>query len=188
MKQDYLFDKEGNDAEVEGLEILLSEFRLANNLRPESNVIEFSRKSRSAVQTWVFAIAACVVLGTVFIGVWGLIWQGSAEMPLDIPRTEVQQVPAELADVRDTKTSLKSQDPPWLPQRVNSHAMRISASQQKYAAVDGRISKRYLKPKLTQEEKYAYNQVLLALSITSSKLRLVQDSINGVDQLKTNDK
>jgi hypothetical protein len=35
---------------------------------------------------------------------------------------------------------------------------------------------------LTKEEREAYEQVLLALSISSSKINIVRDTINGVDQ------
>jgi len=36
--------------------------------------------------------------------------------------------------------------------------------------------------KLTKEEKYAYDQLMLALSITSSKLRLVSDKVSGGEE------
>ncbi len=38
------------------------------------------------------------------------------------------------------------------------------------------------KVKLTKEEKYAYDQLMLALSITSSKLKLVTDKIENVEE------
>ena len=38
--------------------------------------------------------------------------------------------------------------------------------------------------RLTSEEKYAYNQLLLALSITSSKLKLVHEKIDRVEDRK----
>ena len=38
--------------------------------------------------------------------------------------------------------------------------------------------------RLTNEEKYAYNQLLLALSITSSKLKLVQETIDRMEDRK----
>lgn len=34
---------------------------------------------------------------------------------------------------------------------------------------------------LTKEERYAYDQLMLALSITSSRLKMVQDKVNGFD-------
>ena len=37
---------------------------------------------------------------------------------------------------------------------------------------------------LTSEEKYAYGQLMLALSITSSKLKLVKDTINRIEEGK----
>ena len=36
--------------------------------------------------------------------------------------------------------------------------------------------------KLTKEEKYAYDQLMLALSVTSSKLKLVTDKIDGIEE------
>jgi hypothetical protein len=41
---------------------------------------------------------------------------------------------------------------------------------------------------LTQEERYAYHQLMLALSISSSKLKVVQDAINGVESNETSTK
>ncbi|MBA4125206.1 MAG: hypothetical protein H0X72_22425 [Acidobacteria bacterium] len=38
--------------------------------------------------------------------------------------------------------------------------------------------------KLTKDEKYAYDQLMLALSITSSKLKLVEEKIYGVEETK----
>ena len=35
---------------------------------------------------------------------------------------------------------------------------------------------------LTKEEKYAYDQLMLALSITSSKLKIVKDKANGIEE------
>jgi hypothetical protein len=35
---------------------------------------------------------------------------------------------------------------------------------------------------LTKEEKYAYDQLMLALSITSSKLKMVKDKVAGVEE------
>ena len=37
---------------------------------------------------------------------------------------------------------------------------------------------------LTNEEKFAYNQLMLALSITGSKLRLVTDKIENSEEIK----
>jgi hypothetical protein len=35
---------------------------------------------------------------------------------------------------------------------------------------------------LTKEEQYAYDQLMLALSITSSKLKLVKDKVEGFEE------
>ena len=42
--------------------------------------------------------------------------------------------------------------------------------------------------KLTNEEKFAYNQLMLALSITGSKLKLVQDTIDRIENTSTSDR
>ena len=38
---------------------------------------------------------------------------------------------------------------------------------------------------LTAEERYAYDQLMKALAITSSNLRIVKDKVNGLDQKPT---
>ena len=50
------------------------------------------------------------------------------------------------------------------------------------------IEAKKTKIELTKEEKYAYKQLMLALSITSSKLKLVADKIDNIEQSKVVDK
>ena len=46
------------------------------------------------------------------------------------------------------------------------------------------IAENAMRPALTEEEKYAYGQLMLALSITGSKLKIVKDTINGVEEIE----
>jgi hypothetical protein len=39
--------------------------------------------------------------------------------------------------------------------------------------------------RLTKEEQYAYNQLMLALSFTSSKLKMVKDKVEGIEEEPT---
>ena len=60
MKEDYLWDRSGNDPEVERLEEMLSVFRHTAEIAPRSNVISFPMTRSYVRKPWVLAIAAGV--------------------------------------------------------------------------------------------------------------------------------
>ncbi len=56
----------------------------------------------------------------------------------------------------------------------------VIARQNKTIAKNLKVKKPTVR--LSKEEKYAYDQLMLALSITSSKLKLVKDKIEGIEE------
>ncbi|CAN5351713.1 hypothetical protein BH10ACI2_BH10ACI2_11840 [soil metagenome] len=183
MNEDYLWDKTCSDAEIEGLENMLSAFRYRETEAPglpAVNIVSVVEKA----PWWRFS------LGFAFAGAMAFVVMGAGLFWL-IPRynAEVSTVRKEISgraietpvgnNVPTTERSFSSvpvsktvsAQPRAVKQVVHTafRPQRTVAKEEKVEVKD-----------LTKEEKFAYNQLLLALSITSSKLKVVQDTIDNV--------
>lgn len=189
MKEEYLWDKTGNDPEIERLEGLLSEFRYSEAARTESNIVEFPSRSKTVLQPWAFAMAACLAVGAIAIGVWNLANPGSDATPVQTAQVATQAPlmaePGVVGPIVESDMHSPSID---VPRPVAVVKRSRTTPRPKYTAVIRKRRDSSDTINLTKEEKYAYGQLLLALSITSSKLQIVTDSINGVDEIKTNER
>ncbi len=189
MKEEYLWDKTGNNPEIERFEDLLSEFRYSEVARTESNIVEFPSRSKAVPQPWIFAMAACLLVGAIAIGVWNLVKPAIEATPVQTAQgtrpdsiMEKPGVATPIAEIDMNSTST------YMPRPI-AGVRRINTSpRHKYTTVARKRRHSSGATNLTKEEKYAYGQLMLALSITSSKLQIVKDSINGVDDIKTNDR
>ena len=187
MKQDYLWDKQGSDAEVERLEGLLSGFRYVDETEAPSNVVEFPvRTNGNRNSPWMMAMAACVAIGAIAIGAWTLSSNVDTPHIADVPVIAVDTAPL-AAPVPATVA------PPTTPaypvaDNANVRPTRIRYNTQKAAAPRRRPQKAVLDSAITKDEQQAYNQLMLALSITSSKLQIVRDSVNGTQESEVNNK
>lgn len=188
MNKDYLHEKMGSDPEIEGLEDLLAVYRFEPGRAPVLPIetVE-TRRSWFAWLTLSFAAGAAAV--AVFAG---LLAYGRIEKLLDqyagrpeiservtpavaIPSNEVNVAPAvKNSDVAITDPELPNIAKPT-PQRVAFRKPRIATHSEPKAvpAVT-----------LTKQEKYAYDQLMVALYITGTKLKVVQDTIDRVDDQK----
>ncbi len=63
MKEDYLWDKTGEDAEIERLENALQTFRCQKNVAPalSAKVLPFRKKPSRKIFSFAMAAAACIV-------------------------------------------------------------------------------------------------------------------------------
>lgn len=192
MKEDYLWDKTGEDAEIEKLENALQVFRYKETAPPElpAKILPFRTETASR-RTFpsVLAAAACLVFGIVALGVW-----------LQILRHNIVETGEDLSKTNETRnevilpqaaTTAKNDDLPI--QKVENSKQ---PAQQKFAEArqdtltnmrrkEPRAQKiKAVKPpvRLTKEEKYAYDQLMLALSITGSKFKLVKDKVEGIEE------
>jgi hypothetical protein len=176
MNEDYLWSKKGRDPEIQGLENLLSEYRFAAGTPPElpaTNVIQLAevRKRRFA---WSFAFAASVAVAMV------VAWFVRPEPALTSDRKTRQESP-EITFVQpavEPATTIKFPDS---EKQAVPDVHRPSPIQPKAKPILRREPKATLTAsaqKLTREEKYAYDRLMLALSIAGSKLKIVQDTID----------
>jgi hypothetical protein len=198
MKEDYLWDKTGNDPEIESLENALKAFRYTETAAPElpSTVVPFSpfRKApaRSKPFRFTLAAAACLAFFAVVSGVW---FQVSSE------RTVVRQEPAKVEspsnaatvsaepEIEIAKDLVEKTEKANVKKSVilkQSSPRKIIRIRKTHLSIAPRTiaqNSRSRKPEvsLTREEQYAYDQLMLALSITSSKLKLVKDKVEGME-------
>ncbi|MFZ1699456.1 MAG: hypothetical protein WBO10_08900 [Pyrinomonadaceae bacterium] len=182
MNSDYLIDKTGSDAEIEGLERLLSEFRYVKTAAPElpaTNIIEFAKTPRRRRFGLIFAASASLAF-VLLAGVWlrsggtrinNEIAANAGEpgVEIEIPNTPATEpgplIQSEIPAIKPETTAAPQQKRQIRPRRSIYRAKKRPADKEKFTA----------------EEKYAYNQLMLALSITSSKLKMVRDKVDGTE-------
>ena len=186
MNEEYLWEKTGSDAGIEKLENALHAFSYKPMPPPElpAKVITLAEKPRRSFFKLGFAMAFAGAIVVVFSTVWFLI-----------PNRGVA------VDDQSLKLSQPSRDEAVLPVDASPMAVNIPIEQnaphviktvqkrvrparhfQQMTAV--KVREKQPEIKLTDEEKYAYGQLMLALSITESKLKIVRDAIAGTEETK----
>jgi hypothetical protein len=186
MKEDYLWDKTGEDSEIEALESTLSVFRFKPDAPPVLPVTA-SENSEGRLWRWRFLLVpafAAVVIGAIAIGLLSrgtsredvaqLTDASNAQQPIADP---IPDGPSVTGSLRETAPVIIPRDPS-LPEP----AARVSMVKPRRSV---HPSRKRSESALTAEEKYAYDRLMLALSITGSKLRMVQDKVNGTGVEKT---
>jgi len=189
MKEDYLWDKTGEDSEIENLENALRVFRYKETAPPElpAKVLPFRNETPRQSLRFAMAMAACVMFGVIALGVWLQVLKNNMETGVDSAETIKPQNESRQTEI------------PFVPKPVEPFLVKIENSKQplkrKIIALRGKFvptgndrketkNIKAVKPdvRLTKEEQYAYDQLMLALSITSSKLKLVKDKVEGIDE------
>ena len=185
MKENYLWDKTGQDPEIERLENALHMFRYTETAPPAlpAKIIPFERETPRKFFRLAFAFAACAAFVIISLGVWLQISSEKIKVAKDSTETTAPQVSKkvshEIVDEKSDDSIIKKVE--VSKQSVEQKITKVrklvptSVRQNKTIAQNIRVKKPAVE--LTKEEKYAYNQLMLALSITSSKLKLVTDKI-----------
>jgi len=191
MKEDYLWDKTGEDAGIQGLENALKAFRFQENAPPElpQKVFTVEKKNGRRFFQFRFAFAAFAAAITVFSVIWFQI-VGGGKIPAAETATKATEPKRaekiagdsfiETRDIEPVKASETA------PRDGKSKVVRIR--QRSAPVVRSRpavLRKTKIKEPsetLTAEEKYAYDQLMLALSITGSQLKIVKDKVQGIEE------
>lgn len=186
MKDEYLWDKTGEDAEIAALENALSAFRYQETAPPAlpAKVITLEPQGWRRFFQLRFAVAAFASVVAVFFVFW---------FTLKSTKTPSFE---NVAEVRIPQTANKIQDefidpepeiaPAKIIQKTKSNIVKTRQTTTpkihpvKTVLRHTKISEPV--ETLTAEEKYAYNQLMLALSITGSQLKIVKDKIDGISE------
>lgn len=197
MKEDYLWDKTGNDTEIEKLENALSQFRYKETSAPaivseKVLTIKETPKRKFFSFSFAFAFASCVAFLMILLGVWFQISNRNIENINDLsksitPETKIvlpEKFVEAVAPIEEIKTPKPIEKPKFIKAKNLTSLKRIVPQKTIFIERGNKVPKtetaKLQKPesvKLTDEEQYAYDQLILALSITSSKLKLVKDKV-----------
>lgn len=204
MKEDYLWDKTGGDPEIERLENALAAFGYKETAPPmlptiAANVLPFKKEPARRMFPLVCAAAACLafVAAGLFILLPALMSETtnggsakrieSAKPVVSINDSDVEKSPD--ADVANPEVSFAGKKENS-KQFAKSKIVKIRADIQ--PTIQPVVDRKEAKParvkivkaeiRLTAEERYAYDQLRLALSITGSKLKLVKNKVEGVEE------
>lgn len=214
MKEDYLWNKTGNDSEIENLENALKQFRSTNTIPPilPAKTFAFDKKSLQTEKPrfsfrLVFAAFACIGLMIISIGIFRFANTGDQEIvQLNsnqiLNETNAERsisVPGTVSTTAIRKDEKNAVEPTIIkatfnPKKAIKKRIIKSAKRSKSTIIEESIVAENTKLKpinndtkvevtaLTQEEKYAYDQLMTALAITSSKLKIVKDKSQGVEE------
>jgi hypothetical protein len=195
VKEEYLWNKIGEDPEIERLENALAVFRYVETEPPAlpAKIIPFERKKPRGFLRLAFGFAAFASLAIVCLGVWFQFSSGKIEVVKDLPKTVetpvVQRTHGEIIAKNPDVLPVKKIEPTKKSIEIEQKVLKIKKVVPAIARQNNLIARRneIKKPavKLSEEEKYAYSQLMLALSITSSKLKLVEDKIYGTEKPET---
>ena len=171
MNEDYLWNKTGSDPEVEWLESSLNSFAFKQTSvleLPAKQFIVSASPSLISFLNFRLGLAAVCLMIAVFAAAWILVPSGTrspvvaaVDQGSPTPRLRAS-ARVELAidrDVTPTRSQIR-------PQRaVNRSSVRHTPRPQMLV--------------LTKEEADAYRQLMTALSITSTNLKIVKDALHS---------
>lgn len=194
MKEDYLWDKSGAaDPEIERLENALAVFRCRETEAPAlpARIVPFERKTPGSFFRFVLPSAALAALAIVAVGVWFQISSGKIETAGNPTEKKTIALPSSDDNTPDKILIAPPDDSVVekveIPKRIVNQktikvekVARLNARQNKTIARN--IAGKKPSDQLTKDEKYAYDQLMLALSITGSKLKIVEDKIYNADE------
>jgi hypothetical protein len=177
MKEDYLWDKTGTDPAIEKLENALSVFQF------DESSLQMPVIARAPVERRYFKFlsfgfaAACACLAVISWALWAPI-AGLNAVPA--PEQAFTKPAEEILDTVDTKPDVPVTVDVKAPASNIGHYKKAVKKAVRPVAVTARVKKMAPAAQpFTKEEIYAYNQLMLALSITSDKLNLVKEKIPG---------
>ena len=178
MNEEYLWSRKGEDAEIQRLEELLSEFRFNVNPTPEFPAlpaVEYVPKRRRFVWAFGFATAA---MATILLAVVMFSFKSAETAERVIP--SIMSTPEKNRPVYESPSPFHSVGSAQLV--VANENRRVDLKRRtvyRRPAVDKiKFRPAAAVQTLTREERFAYERLKLALAIAGSKLKVVQDTID----------
>ena len=179
MNDEYLWNKTGQDQEIANLEETLAVFRYRETA-PPALPVQLTKQPRSWRFTFAFAFAGVAAV-VIAVGVWFQMSKamdandGTTAFVLDAGTQQTAQ-PIDIKTVPDPEKV-----PAPAPARPTARPERAGNFTSTPLIVRARKTKPSGMAGLTRRERYAYERLMLALAISSSKLKLVKDAIDGVE-------
>ncbi len=210
MKNDYLWDKTGDDAEIERLENALASLRYraaptseaAGSLQPQTAAARAAKPARSfsvsrGFLSFKFAVgaSACAAFLLIVLGVW---MRGASEKINFADKSAAVVAPVNNAlspiktnvensidsPIKNIAEDEKSTERKIAARKIAGRRQTVAASFRRREIKATPLKNAPAKIKFSDEELYAYDQLKRALSIVSSNLKLVKDKAESAE---TND-
>lgn len=208
MNEDYLWDKTGGDPEIERLENALRAYAYAETAAPavENKILAFKSKPPRKIFGFKFAAAACLVFAAAALGILMLMSSGKSTTENESARATAPETVSSIAANNQKQDDSAAKSPTEKPLDFGAGKSSVAPTgkiEKPLRAAENESLKiarivsadnrpRRLKPafvraatpkvRLTDEERFAYDQLMLALSVTSSKLKLVRNKIEGREE------
>ncbi len=187
MNDEYLWDKTGDDPGIRSLENALSEFRMRSGpapvIPPAVATVADEPKRRGFFRLgFAFGAVAAIVAAVALIGWIGVRDQNVTGIKPPPARAEDPSVATIVTppDVSEPRTEAAPRPRPRKtgPRVIKTVYFKRAKADPKR---DQKLDDRPLldESQLTAEERQAFEKLMLALSITSSKLKIVKDKLNG---------
>jgi hypothetical protein len=179
MNSEYLFDKDGSDAEIEQLEGLLSEFRIKPVPPSLSRVKGERRSSLFGRYRLGFALSFASLL-VLFLASGILVFKS-----INRPGTERVELDNQ-AIVQDFRKDSPVIDPPLVdstpPAQIEQREVKMMSTRRRIQRPRSLVAKSAKRvPHLTPEELYAYQKLKVALFIAGSQIKIIQDTVDQVN-------
>ena len=180
MNSEYLFDNEGSDTEIERLEDLLSEFRIKPVPPSLSRAKTKQRRSIFGRYRLAFAVSFASLL-VVFLAAGVLV---SRLMNRQLPERIKLEKQAIVPEYQNDSPVI---DPPTVaaanPVQIVDRTARTKQFPRRIRKTQTTTVTERAKDgtHLTPEELYAYQKLKVALFLAGSKMKIVQDTIDQVD-------
>ena len=186
MNDEYLWQKTGVDPEIEKLEQKLAVFRYREtplSVPVVETAIETARVPRwriSLAFAFAASVIAAVLITVVFLGMAGkneesVVFVASPDMEVSAP------APATTDEKKAAPAPIERVVPQFAHNK-RSTVIRTTPTRDRKPKTEGPRPSTIAS--LTEEEKFAYRQLMLALSVSSSKLKIVEDSIKGTENIE----
>lgn len=169
---DYLWNKSGSDTEIERLESALKSLAYRPTRPPEIPAKQFAFAARRR-SFFRFGVSfATAFLALVVIGSAWLLVRNERPATQQVAVRTVQSVPV---------TAIRTEPAPPI-----ATSPRVSArnNTRRRVAAPRPVPSKAIRPQtlvLTKEEADAYRQLMTALSITSTNLKIVKDKLDGTE-------
>lgn len=194
MNENYLWDRSESDAEIEKLEAALRVYRGEQTAAPKlpAKVLPFKPKTAGRrIFPAMLKIAACLAVGAFALAAWMQIYKMNLNVEQAV--SETSRPKNETAAPGNFHSNESAAPPENLT--ANADQKNIHPERRVYKIRHKTVSANLRRPeskkikqvvskppvRLTKEEKHAYDQLMLALAITSSNLKAVKDKAEGLE-------
>ena len=185
---DYLWDKTGSDPLLEELELELKEFRSGGELPRKVKIAEANQDvsfwKRFHLPVAIPSFAALSLALIWFVQSGPVLLPKAADDVAAISGSEKILPPENPPIIVDTGevAVVPSKQPHTSVAKKKAIKINHRKPAKKVARLIKRPAARVSAPALTEEEKFAYSQLMKALAITSSKLQLVKEKVGGPEK------